>query len=365
VSEADRIPFPNWAPIPRWIFGAVQDGVLTPTQGRVLMVVYERANQGTWIARFHTIDTLATRLAWEHSNDYLSKVLRGLRSEGWIAFETMPGRTRQGYEIRVLHDRIGESEHSPSRNGAPSPSSDDAPVPVVEPNLRATQSEHQNGPSPRRSPSRPPLSPSNAEAAGPVPERDPGDDGEGPVRAAQDLSREAKALRGATDLGRESHSVTNYDHLGDATTGGDLVASTDRMLDMLGLNAGGHEGNGDGPQGEDDDADAGEPDATLDAEDVIVADIDWPDTTHLDTENAIIADAEFLSVPSTEPPLCSHPAHRDAGDWLGHDGPFVVARLVCSVCHPRGERSASLPFQPSSFSNFDSGQTPRVRGGGP
>jgi hypothetical protein len=112
AREPSRVPYDGWAPIPRRIFNDEANRLLTPTEGRVLKALYERQRPERWgVAYFHDLDALARRLAWEHSDDYLSKTLRSLRDKRRIDYETLPGRTHQPYEIRLIY----LSEHSPSR----------------------------------------------------------------------------------------------------------------------------------------------------------------------------------------------------------------------------------------------------------
>jgi hypothetical protein len=185
VSDPPPIPFTNWAPIPRRIFRDVAVGRLTPAEGRVEKALYAAASPWTWTATFRDLDALARSLGWEFTTNYLSKVLASLRAKGRIDFETAPGRTNHGYEIRPLY----QSEHNPSRNAAPSPSSEQPANALVEPESglrRARQSEHGEGLAADASPSTGTPSPSGERRANPVVEPDSAGSERDPVRAARE-----------------------------------------------------------------------------------------------------------------------------------------------------------------------------------
>jgi hypothetical protein len=125
---------------------------------------------------------------------------------------------------------------------------------------------------------------SSKEHATLVTELDPGDDDEGPCRAAQDSSREAKPSSKGAIGERESRNEANYDHAVVETTGG---ADLDRFLAVLAdIDGARHDGD------EPDDEDAPGRDAPRGDAPRRPSDIAWPDTSGLDSEQAIVADVE-------------------------------------------------------------------------
>jgi hypothetical protein len=89
-----------FVPLPRSAFAALASGQLTDDDLRILLGLYARASFATLHVRV-TLAQLATAIGWDHSLDYLSKRLRGLRRGGWIVYSVSMGRHRAIYEIAL------------------------------------------------------------------------------------------------------------------------------------------------------------------------------------------------------------------------------------------------------------------------
>lgn len=183
------IPFP-FAPVPRRSFADVRSGALTPAEHRVEAFLYSRANQETWTTSVRNLDTIALGIAWEHSLDYLSKVLRSLRDKRRIDYTSRPGSTRHGYVFLLLFEPHGLSEHGPSSNAAAGPSRDDVrrgSASALEATSATHGSEERRRREARTNPSRTPSGPSSERGASVVQERDSAASSLPPVRAPRDV----------------------------------------------------------------------------------------------------------------------------------------------------------------------------------
>jgi hypothetical protein len=201
VSEPPKIPFSDWWATPHWIAVAERKKLLTHARAHLLTRLYERANKTTWAVKADNLDHLAKLLPWPYSHDYLSRDLAWLRSKRLIAYETKRGRKLHPYRIRLLHQNSlfdgDQSEQDATYLEGAGPSSEEPASGMVEPdtaNGREAWSEQDSDAWSEHGPSTGTPGPSSEQAAKPVLERDPGQPPEQPVRAAQDVLREAKAL---------------------------------------------------------------------------------------------------------------------------------------------------------------------------
>jgi hypothetical protein len=305
VSGPQRIPFSDWAPIPRRIFRELARGESTLAEYRVEGGLYEAASRSsTWVAEFRDLKELADRLGWEHSLDHLSKTLRRLRERGRIAFDSRPGRTSHRYEINVLYDRPERSEHGPSRDEEAGPSRPDGGGGMVEPPgapAGSSGSEQARAASGADGPSRAGAGPSSGGAAKAGVERDSGTADTGPVRAPRDVTREANPLyEESEDPAASRRDSRARAHAREAGPPVDRLAAD---LEELTRRRAARE------------------------------EVAWPDTTGLAVEDAIVADADALVAEGlarwVDPPaLCRYESHREAGCWRTGS-----SRLACRICH--------------------------------
>jgi hypothetical protein len=217
----------DFAPIPRDAFVALRSGELAVSEWRVLAALYDRANVRSWTVSIRDLDTLARYCAWDLELDTLSKVLRSLREKGWIDYVSKPGATRHPYVIRLLHGPLGRSEHDPSRNGR-SEAVSEAEAAATNPSSAATD-------------------PSNPDSANGATMPDDAASEPPSIRAPSDVSE--KTSLGKEDVGtrasretlcaQESEVTSEKGPLTDpvkartAQQQEDLVASTDRLLDLI------------------------------------------------------------------------------------------------------------------------------------
>jgi hypothetical protein len=289
-------PFP-FARVPRRAFVELRRGQLTEPEFRVLAVLYDRANEETWVTRFADLDRLSYYAAWDRSTDYLSKVLRSLRTKGWIAYERKTGPSTEPYVVTLLHASSDGSELGPKLSPSKQPTSDPAAA--------------RTGP--KLAASGPKLEPPEAAPvafAGPLaqpdpepPEPDSGACEETPVRNLRAVQRTQELL------GREGSE--QEDPLGTPREEQDLGPEIERLIGRSRRRPEPKRG-----------VRAAQPASVGEA--VILGEI-----------SELVAAGVLIEIEPggndlDEPPLCRYPAHRDAGlDWRNQAG-----RLICGICHP-------------------------------
>jgi hypothetical protein len=148
-------------------------------------------------------------------------VLRSLRKKGRIRYESRPGSTQHAYDFELIWSPSDQSEHSPSRNGPTSPTTeDDEPgftTALAEP-ATAELSEQVKPDSAEASPSRRAPSPSSDAGESPLADRVSGSAQPEPVRAPRDGREKAKPLNEGARGDTESRFANDKTLDGEGTT---------------------------------------------------------------------------------------------------------------------------------------------------
>jgi len=122
VSGSPRVPFP-FAPHPRRIYEARRAGAIDADEYLLLKVLCDCADPTTFVDVEITLATLADRMGWRHSLDWLYRKLAGLRGR-FVEYEKRPGKKDLVYRIRLIQP----SEQGPSTSEADCPSRVDAGI---------------------------------------------------------------------------------------------------------------------------------------------------------------------------------------------------------------------------------------------
>jgi hypothetical protein len=200
---------------PRMLDRALRARRISRDEFVLLVALYARADRATWTVS-RSLDQIADLVAWDKSEDYLYRLLAGLRKRGWLDYPTTPGKKAHLYVIRLLHDRSEHSEESPRTAGAASPSmaaaenGSGARIPVC---ALAVESEDGNERTSVASPRMALPSPRMGATAKPLGERDSDAREQAPVRAPRDVGERAnlavrERLQGER-LGTSGHSTVD------------------------------------------------------------------------------------------------------------------------------------------------------------
>lgn len=154
-----RVPY-RFTPVPHAVSDALTARLINQTEQAVLVALYRRADRRSQVRL--TLAQLAERLAWTKSEDWLSKILRSLRTNGWLSYEAVPGARGQVYVFTLRHAGHRESEQGPEETAARAPrlvSSNHEAGPSTGPPPRADNSETQRAASESPRPQPTQLSP--------------------------------------------------------------------------------------------------------------------------------------------------------------------------------------------------------------
>ena len=134
---SERLDY-EFTPTPRAALRAVEDGGLDHADYVIVAALSDRRMRGRSRVRF-TLAELRTAIAWTSTDNALSKRLRRLRDEGWIAYE-QPRRKPYRYDARLCSDRSEVGPSSAAAKQAESEAPELGPAPSTEPSSPSTES---------------------------------------------------------------------------------------------------------------------------------------------------------------------------------------------------------------------------------
>lgn len=190
-----KTPF-AFARYPRSLNRGMRERALAHDEYVILVWLYSRANDLTWVASV-TLEQIVEGIAWKHSLDWLWKRLDGLKAKGWIDYPTRPGKKRHSYAIRLLYDGPKPSEESRSIEQAASRSTDSGQTESrggLAAVSAAGESEHATAARGEDSRSRGGSSRSTGDAASPLAKPDSSSPRAEGVGASRDVGERAKPL---------------------------------------------------------------------------------------------------------------------------------------------------------------------------